>query len=447
MIRHWTRHLKTEQRPGRAAPDVSAPALINAIGLDVHRRRAGDRADHQVPRRRLDHDPRDGRLLPDHARHPRPLRQRRAPSSPPTRRTRSSRPGCTRSCWSPSCTSRPCGRWPSPRPPGPTCSRASTSPPTRSRPTGCWRSGTSATSAYRSRCCTRRTASWSSRSSTTPWRSRRPTRAASSRSTSRSTSSAAGGSSCCTTRPRCGSRAGCCSPPASWSPRCPTSSGPPRSRASARSASRARVRARRPAPRQRPRARPTPSDRQVAAMSRTPASPQGPRCARGSAQRSRPRSARSRTAATASSGSPRRPGRARVVFVRHADPRRAGGRRDHRGHRGRHVLARRRRRGARAVARTGSSRRARFAGPGLCGGCDFQHVDARAAARAQGGRGPRAAGPPGQARRPRHRRGRSPATRTGCAGAPGMQYAVAPRRPARACASTAPARSSRSTTA
>jgi arylamine N-acetyltransferase len=41
---------------------------------------------------------------------------------------------------------------------------------------------------------------------------RRPTRAASSRSTSRSTSSAAGGSSCCTTRPRCGSRAGCCSP-------------------------------------------------------------------------------------------------------------------------------------------------------------------------------------------------------------------------------------------
>ncbi len=24
----------------------------------------------------------------------------------------------------------------------------------------------------------------------------------------------AGGSSCCTTRPRCGSRAGCCSPPA-----------------------------------------------------------------------------------------------------------------------------------------------------------------------------------------------------------------------------------------
>ena len=33
------------------------------------------------------------------------------------------RPGCTRSCWSPSCTSRRCGRSPSPRRPGPTCSR------------------------------------------------------------------------------------------------------------------------------------------------------------------------------------------------------------------------------------------------------------------------------------------------------------------------------------
>ena len=54
-------------------------------------------------------------------------------------------------------------------------------------------------------------------------RSARPTRATSSPSTSRSTSSATGGSSCCTTRPRCGSRAGCCSPPASWSRPCPTS--------------------------------------------------------------------------------------------------------------------------------------------------------------------------------------------------------------------------------
>ena len=44
-----------------------------------------------------------------------------------TTTTRCCRPGCTRSCWSPSCTSRRCGRWPSPRRPGPTCSRRSTS--------------------------------------------------------------------------------------------------------------------------------------------------------------------------------------------------------------------------------------------------------------------------------------------------------------------------------
>ena len=67
-------------------------------------------------------------------RHPAPLRQRRAASWRPTRRTRSCPPRCTRSSWSPSCTSRRCGRWPTPRRPGPTCSRRSTSPPTPSRP-------------------------------------------------------------------------------------------------------------------------------------------------------------------------------------------------------------------------------------------------------------------------------------------------------------------------
>ena len=63
--------------------------VINAFGLDVHRRGAGDRAGHQVPRRRLDRDPGDGLLLHAHARHPRPLRQRRGRSSRPTTRTRS----------------------------------------------------------------------------------------------------------------------------------------------------------------------------------------------------------------------------------------------------------------------------------------------------------------------------------------------------------------------
>ena len=55
---------------------------------DLHRRGAGDRAYHQVPRRRLDHDPGDDHLLHHHAGHPAPLRQRGRWSWPPTRRTR-----------------------------------------------------------------------------------------------------------------------------------------------------------------------------------------------------------------------------------------------------------------------------------------------------------------------------------------------------------------------
>ena len=130
MIRHWTRHLATERDPAVAAAD--GPLAGDQHDRPVlHRRRARDRAGHEVPRRRLDHDPRDAVLLHDHARHQGPLRQRASWSCRPTRRTTSSRPGCTRSCSSPSCTSRPCARWRSPRPPGPTCSRASTSPPTR----------------------------------------------------------------------------------------------------------------------------------------------------------------------------------------------------------------------------------------------------------------------------------------------------------------------------
>ena len=82
---------------------------------------------------------------------------------------------------------------------------------------------------------TRRTARSPGRSSTTsrdpprqPARRRR-------RSTSPSTSSATGGSSCCTTRARCGSRAGCCSRRASWSRRCRGSCARPGRRRSARS--------------------------------------------------------------------------------------------------------------------------------------------------------------------------------------------------------------------
>ena len=50
MIRHWTRHLQHRDRPGRAAPDDALAASINTFGLGDDRRRAGDRAAHQVPR-------------------------------------------------------------------------------------------------------------------------------------------------------------------------------------------------------------------------------------------------------------------------------------------------------------------------------------------------------------------------------------------------------------
>ena len=75
MIRHWTRHLKTETDP-------AARAAHDALPRDQHLRprhdrgRVRDRAAHQVPRRRLDRDPRDVRLLRPDEEHPPPLRQR-----------------------------------------------------------------------------------------------------------------------------------------------------------------------------------------------------------------------------------------------------------------------------------------------------------------------------------------------------------------------------------
>ena len=59
MIRHWTRHLRTEQEPGPTAPDA-AVAGDQHDRADVHSGGVRDRPDHQVPRRRLDRDPRDG---------------------------------------------------------------------------------------------------------------------------------------------------------------------------------------------------------------------------------------------------------------------------------------------------------------------------------------------------------------------------------------------------
>ena len=123
MIRHWTRHLATERDPATRRQMVRS-RVINAIGLSftavvlvivlLTKFLAGAWITILAM----------AGILRDHAGDPAALRQRRRSSWPPTRRTRSSRPGCTRSCWSPSCTSRPCGRWPSRRRPGPTCSRA-----------------------------------------------------------------------------------------------------------------------------------------------------------------------------------------------------------------------------------------------------------------------------------------------------------------------------------
>ena len=174
MIRHWTRALATERNAAerRRMFNSRSHQLDRA---DVHRRRPRRRAAHEVPGRGVDHDPRDGVLLRGHARRSRATTTRSSWSSRPTRPTTRSRPGCTPSCWSPSCTSRPCGRWRSPRPAVRTRSKASTSRSTTPTPRGCWRSGTSGSPASRSRSCTRRTARWSSRSSSTPSPSGAPT--------------------------------------------------------------------------------------------------------------------------------------------------------------------------------------------------------------------------------------------------------------------------------
>ena len=76
MIRHWTRHLKTETDPAAAAADVPLPGDQHLRPRD-DRGGVRDRAAHQVPGRRLDRDPGDDRLLRDHEVDPPPLRQRR----------------------------------------------------------------------------------------------------------------------------------------------------------------------------------------------------------------------------------------------------------------------------------------------------------------------------------------------------------------------------------
>ena len=84
------------------------------------RLRARHRARHQVHPRRVDRDRRDGRHLPGDAGHPPPLRHGRPRARRRPRRSRCCRPATTPWCWSARCTSRRCGRSPTPRRPGPT---------------------------------------------------------------------------------------------------------------------------------------------------------------------------------------------------------------------------------------------------------------------------------------------------------------------------------------
>ena len=155
------------------------------------------------------------------------------------------RRGCTRSCWSPSCTSRRCGRSPTRGRPGPTTLEALTVnvDPDETRALQAeWDAPRHPGAAEGPRLAVPRDHPPGHR-----LRAQRPraaARATSSPSSSPSTSSGTGGSSCCTTRARCGSRAGCCSPRASWSPAC---------RGSCSSSEGARGPARRPPRRVRPR--------------------------------------------------------------------------------------------------------------------------------------------------------------------------------------------------
>ena len=214
MIRHWTRHLKTETRPGRPPPDAalagrstpsaSAFTAVVLVIVLVTKFLAGAWIAilamgvffliMQGIRRHYDNVARRARR-----------RRGRQGAADPGARDRAGLQAAQADA---------AGAGVRQGVAGPTCSRASTSPPTPPPPTGC-------------------SSEWDERNIGVPLKvlhspyreivrpivdyaagdPRRPTRAAWSRSTSRSTSSAAGGSSCCTTRPRCGSRAGCCSRP------------------------------------------------------------------------------------------------------------------------------------------------------------------------------------------------------------------------------------------
>ena len=76
MIRHWNRLLAKETDPAMRRR-MRRSQTVNAVGLTMTGDRAGDRADHQVPARRVDRDRRDGGDLRADDRDPEALRPRR----------------------------------------------------------------------------------------------------------------------------------------------------------------------------------------------------------------------------------------------------------------------------------------------------------------------------------------------------------------------------------
>ena len=118
MLRHWTRLLGPRRRRAPRAR-MQRSRVINGDRPDHDRHGAGHRAAGQVHPGRLHRDHRHGGALrADEGRSG--ATTSRWPRRPRWSRARTARcpAGSGPSSWSASCTSRPCGPWPSPRPPG-----------------------------------------------------------------------------------------------------------------------------------------------------------------------------------------------------------------------------------------------------------------------------------------------------------------------------------------
>ena len=214
MVRHWTRLLRTERDPGPRRR-MQRSRVINAIGLDDDRHRARRRADHQVRARRLDRASlamvvifvlmRASTATTARSRRARDRLGRRGHGRCPSR-IHAHRAGLASS------TSRRCGRSPTPGRPGRDLEAVTVDvdPEETERLLQDWEPRDIPVplkvlaSPYRE--VTRPVIDYVTQHP--PARAR----ATSSPSTSPSTSSGTGGSRSCTTRARCGSRAGCCSP-------------------------------------------------------------------------------------------------------------------------------------------------------------------------------------------------------------------------------------------